>query len=209
MAIVSVLNQTGNEVKKLELDSSVFDVEYNGQVIYDVVNAQRAAMRQGTHKTKTRTEVRGGGRKPYKQKGTGRARQGSIRAPQWRGGGVAFGPTPRSYAVKVNRKVARLALCVALSEKVRNNNLIVVDNIELGSNKTKEFVNFLNDVKSIGKVVLGTKEINSNLDIASRNVPYAFLETVDHISVYEILGAKTLLLTEEAVKQLEEGLRNE
>lgn len=209
MAIVSVLNQTGNEVKKLELDSSVFDVEYNGQVIYDVVNAQRAAMRQGTHKTKTRTEVRGGGRKPYRQKGTGRARQGSIRAPQWRGGGIVFGPTPRSYEVKVNRKVAKLALRVALSDKVRKNSLVVVDNIVLQNPKTKEFVEILKNLNINDKVVFGTNGLDSNLDIASRNIPYVFIESAEHISVYEILGAKTLLLTEEAVKSLEEGLRNE
>ena len=154
MPTVALLNQEGVELKQITLSDSVFGIEPNQQVIYDVVNAQRAALRQGTHDTKTRTEVRGGGRKPWKQKGTGRARQGSIRATQWRGGGTVFGPTPRSYEVKVNRKDRQLGLKSALSYKLQSNDLVVLDKLELNEVKTKGFVKVLNalnlnDVKSL------------------------------------------------------------
>lgn len=205
---LTVLNQAGAEVKKINLNPSVFNVDYNNQVIFDVVIAQRAAQRQGTHKVKSRTEVRGGGRKPFRQKGTGRARQGSIRAPQWRGGGVVFGPTPRSYEVKINRKVAQLALRIALSEKVRNNKLVILDSVKV-EGKTKEFIEILNNIKVEGKVLFGTKEIDEILDRSSRNYPYAFVEQASHISVLEIVDANYLVLTEEAVKYFEEGLNNE
>ena len=154
MPTVALLNQEGVELKQITLSDSVFGIEPNQQVIYDVVNAQRAALRQGTHDTKNRTEGRGGGRKPWKQKGTGRARQGSIRATQWRGGGTVFGPTPRSYEVKVNRKVRQLGLKSALSYKLQSNDLVVLDKLELNEVKTKGFVKVLNalnlnDVKSL------------------------------------------------------------
>ena len=146
MATVALLNQQGNKIEDITLNDSVFSVEENNQVIYDVIYAQRAAMRQGTHKVKNRREVSGGGKKPWRQKGTGRARQGSIRAPQWRGGGVVFGPTPRSYEVKVNQKVRQLALKIALSDKLRNGKLVVVDALSFEQPKTKAFLQVLNNL---------------------------------------------------------------
>ena len=140
MPIVALLNQTGEKLQDITLDDSVFGIEPNQQVIFDAVVMQRASMRQGTHDVKNRREVRGGGRKPYRQKGTGNARQGSIRAPQYRGGGIVFGPTPRSYATKLNRKVRRLALKSVLSEKVLANSMIVVDAMTMAAPKTKDMV---------------------------------------------------------------------
>ena len=148
MLKIALLNQTGEKVKDLQLNEEIFGIEPNQQVVYDVVNAQRAAMRQGTHDTLNRTEVRGGGRKPWKQKGTGHARQGSINAPQWRHGGIVFGPTPRSYAVKVNAKVRQLGLKSALSYHVKNNTLTVLDDVKFDSIKTKNFTDFLSNIKA-------------------------------------------------------------
>ena len=143
MPTIALLNQSGEKIKDLELSASIFGIEeMNQQVVYDVVNCQRAAMRQGTHDTKGRSEVRGGGRKPWRQKGTGRARQGSTRAPQWVGGGVVFGPTPRSYAFKLNKKVKQLGLKNVLSYKVKENQLIAVEAIKFEEIKTKNFVKF-------------------------------------------------------------------
>jgi large subunit ribosomal protein L4 len=150
MPTLQVMNQTGESVEKLTLAKEVFDVEANPQVIYDVIRSQRGAMRQGTHMTKNRSAVRGGGRKPYRQKGTGRARQGTIRAPHYVGGGVVFGPTPRSYEYKTNKKVRLLALRSVLSDKVREKALIAIDDITLENNKTKEMVALFDTVKAEG-----------------------------------------------------------
>src|SRR5690554_539189 len=154
MPSIVVYNQLGAEVGKINLNKNVFGIEPNMQAVYDVVNAERAAMRQGTHKTKTRTEVRGGGRKPWRQKGTGRARQGSIRSPQWRGGGVVFGPTPRSYKVKLNKKVKNLAFRSALSSFVQNEKLFVLDKLVIENGKTKEFQTVLDNLKLDRKSVV-------------------------------------------------------
>ena len=155
MPTIALLNQSGEKIKDITLSDSVFGIEeLNQQVIYDVVNCQRAAMRQGTHDVKNRSEVRGGGKKPWRQKGTGRARQGSIRAPQWVGGGVVFGPTPRSYAFKLNRKVKQLGLKNTLSFKVNENCLIAVESIVLNEIKTKSFIKFLADIKAEGKTIV-------------------------------------------------------
>ena len=154
MPTIALLNQSGEKIKDLELSADVFGVEINQQVIYDVVNCQRAAMRQGTPDTKGRSEVRGGGKKPWRQKGTGRARQGSIRAPQWRGGGTVFGPTPRSYAFKLNKKVRALAMRNVLTYKLNENKMVAVDTIVLDSFKTKEFVKVLNNLKVEGKTMV-------------------------------------------------------
>ena len=150
MPTIKVLNQEGTEIKELVLSEEIFGVQPNMQVVYDVVNAERAAMRQGTHCTKGRSEVSGGGKKPWRQKGTGRARQGTTRAPQWRGGGIVFGPKPRSYAVKTNKKVVRLAKKVLLSNRLANNSLVVVDQIQLETFKTKELVKVLDALKVNG-----------------------------------------------------------
>ena len=208
MPSVALLNQSGEKVKNLKL-TDVFATPFNQQVIYDVVNAQRAAMRQGTHDTKGRSEVRGGGRKPYRQKGTGRARQGSIRAPQWVGGGTVFGPTPRSYAFKLNKKVKRLAMKVVLTYKLNEKTLIAVDGCKFEEAKTKDFIKFLGNIKAEGKtmVVCGVEEFEENANLASRNLPDVFYTPADNASVYEILCYKNLVLTEAAIKYFEEVLK--
>jgi len=203
MAKVAVLNQAGKKVKDLELADSVFAVEPNNQVVFDVVYAQRAAMRQGTHSTKTRTEVRGGGKKPWRQKGTGRARQGSIRAPQWRGGGIAFGPKPRDYRVKVNQKVRQLALKIVLSDKLKENKLVVLDNLKFDKPRTKDFITFLANIKVEGKVLVGVQAYDLAIDKSASNLPNVMVTSANHFSVYDILNAQTLVVTEEALKNLE------
>src|SRR5690554_4846270 len=184
MPRIEVFNQLGAEVGRMNIKKEVFEVEPNMQAVYDVVNAQRAGMRQGTHKTKTRTEVSGGGRKPWRQKGTGRARQGSTRSPQWVGGGTVFGPTPRSYSVKVNRKVVQVALKSILSARLAANSLIVVDKLELEDFKTKSLVAVLNNLDVNGKIVVITTEEDVNLSIAGRNIPNVYVQTKSHLSVY-------------------------
>lgn len=212
MPSIVVLNQLGAEVGKLDLSEKVFGVTPNMQTVYDVVNTQRAAMRQGTHDTKNRTEVAGGGRKPWRQKGTGRARQGSIRAPQWRGGGVVFGPTPRSYKFKVNRKVVINALRSLLVDRFQNNNLVVVDKIELQDFKTKSLVEVLKNLNAVDKkVIIITNEEDFNLSIAGRNIPNVYVQTRNHLSVYDLINANMYIATEEVIKEyekhIEEGLK--
>lgn len=207
MPKIVLLNQKGEKVGDLNLSEEVFGVEYNQQVVFDTVIAERAAMRQGTQKAKTRAEVSGGGRKPWRQKGTGRARQGSIRAPQWRGGGVVFPPTPRKYVLKVNKKVAKLAMRCALSSKVREGALIALDDIQLENFKTKSLVEVLKNLKVDGKVLIITNEVNPNLEIAGRNIPNVLTEQVSHISVYQILNASSLVITKDAIAKYEEVLK--
>jgi large subunit ribosomal protein L4 len=206
MPKVALLNQTGQNVGDIELLDSVFNVEPNQQVLYDVIKAQRAAMRQGTHKTKTRTEVRGGGRKPWKQKGTGRARSGSTRSPIWVGGGTVFGPTPRNYSVKVNRKVRRLALKQALSLKVSENKFMVLDNLSLEAVQTKGMIEVLNNLNVTGKILIVLPETNENIQLSTRNIPRVSVTTVNHLSVYEIINYPTMIITADAVKKYEEVL---
>ncbi|MCR5422309.1 MAG: 50S ribosomal protein L4 [Bacilli bacterium] len=209
MPSIKVLNQLGQEVKDLELSSEVFECEANNQVIADVINSQRAAMRQGTADTKTRTEVSGGGKKPYRQKGTGRARQGSTRAPQWRGGGVVFGPTPRKYNLKVNKKVVKAATRMVLSDRLASNNFIVLDKLALEDNKTKSFVNVLNAINANvnKKIIVATLEEDFNLVLAARNIPNVYLQTKSHLSVYDLMNADMFIMTEDAVKKYEEDLK--
>ena len=209
MPTIAVLNQSGEKVKDLELSEAVFGVQINKQVIYDVVNAQRAAMRQGTHDTKGRSEVRGGGKKPWRQKGTGRARQGSIRAPQWVGGGTVFGPTPRSYAFKLNKKVKQLGLKNALTYMVNEGKLIAVENVKFDEIKTKNFVKFLANIKAEGKtiVVCAPEELDKNNVLSSSNVANAYLAPANNASVYDILCFKNIVVTEAAVKYYEEALK--
>jgi len=206
MPKLAMLNQQGESIGSLELKDEVFAVENNNQVIYDVIKQQRAAMRQGTVMTKNRTLVRGGGRKPYRQKGTGHARQGSIRAPQYVGGGVVFGPTPRDYSYKVNRKVRRLALKIALSEKLRGANLIAVEEIILASHRTKEMVTVLNNLKVEGKIVVVLGEDSDLINTSTRNLPNVRIVLYNHISVYDILNANKLVMTKEALEKIEEVL---
>lgn len=208
MPSIALLNQSGEKIKDLELNADVFAVEFNQQVIYDVVNQQRAAMRQGTHDTKVRWEVRGGGKKPWRQKGTGRARQGSIRAPQWVGGGTVFGPTPRSYAFKLNKKVRSLAMKNVLTSKVNDNTLFAIDGLKFEKANTKSFVKFLADIKAEGKtmVLVAPEEFTLEANLSARNIENVFYTPVDNASVYEILTYKNLVLTEAAVKYFEEAL---
>jgi large subunit ribosomal protein L4 len=206
MPKLAMLNQQGESVKDVNLNDDVFAVEVNNQVIYDVVKQQRAAMRQGTVLTKNRSAVRGGGRKPYRQKGTGHARQGTIRAPHYVGGGVVFGPSPRSYQYKVNKKVRRLALKMALSEKLRENNLILIEDISLESRKTKEMVNVLENVKADGKVMVILGDVNETLMIAGRNIPNVEMDLYNHVSVYDILNVDKIVVTKDALEKIEEAL---
>jgi large subunit ribosomal protein L4 len=206
MPKLAMLNQQGESIGSLNLKDEVFAVEPNNQVIYDVVKQQRAAMRQGTVMTKNRSAVRGGGRKPYRQKGTGHARQGTIRAPQYVGGGVVFGPSPRDYSYKVNKKVRRLALKIALSEKLRGEDLIAVDSISLASFRTKEMVTVLNNLKVLGKVMVVLGETSELVDQASRNLPNVQTVLYNHISVYDIMNADKIIVTKDALEKIEEVL---
>ncbi len=206
MPKLQVLNHEGSKVTDLTLNDYVFGIAPHNQALYDVVNAQRAAMRQGTHDTKTRAEVSGGGKKPWKQKGTGRARQGSTRSPQWRHGGIAFGPTPRSYDVKVNRKVAQLAMRSALSAHQANNTLVVVENLAVSQAKTKEFAALLSKLNITQKVLIVDTVFEDQVFLAARNLPNVMLVQASHASVYDLLNCKQLLLTQDAVKYFEEVL---
>ena len=191
MLNVKVFNQEGAEVKDLELNEAVFGIEPHKQAMFDMVLLQRASLRQGTHKVKNRTEVAGGGKKPWRQKGTGRARQGSIRAPQWRGGGVVFGPTPRSYKFKLNRKVRRLALKSALSSKVQDNEFTAIDGISFEAPK---------------KTLIVVDEITLNVEKSASNIPGVKLLDAKHVNVYDILNSDKLIMTEAAIKAVEEVL---
>jgi large subunit ribosomal protein L4 len=197
----------GTEVGKINVSKKVFGAEPNMQVVYEVVKAERAAMRQGTHSTKNRHEVRGGGRKPWRQKGTGRARQGSIRSPQWRGGGVVFGPTPRSHSIKVNRKVVQAALRSLLSDRFKSNSIILVDKIALEDHKTKNLVSVLNNLQVSGKIIVITEEEDFNLFTAGRNIPNVYVQTKQHLSVYDLINSDVYIMTEEAIKKYEEDLK--
>jgi len=209
MPNIKVLNQLGEEVSTLKLSKEVFAHEPNMQAVADVINSQRAGMRQGTADTKTRTEVSGGGKKPYRQKGTGNARQGSTRSPQWVGGGVVFGPTPRKYNLKVNKKVVKLATKVLLSDRLANNAIIVVDQIKLADCKTKSFVEVLNAIgaNENKKIIVATLEEDFNLVLAGRNIPNIYVQTKNHLSVYDLINADMYVMTEDAIKKYEEDLK--
>ena len=207
MASVSVYNKEGKEVEKLELNDSVFAAPVNEHLVHMAVVLQLANKRQGTQKAKTRSEVRGGGRKPWRQKGTGHARQGSIRAPQWTGGGVVFAPVPRDYSFKMNKKERVLALKSALTHKLADKELVVVDNINLDSLKTKEIKNVMNTLKLDGKTLFVTLEDNENLYMATRNLGYAYAINADEINVYDLVNADKLVIDEAAVKKIEEVLK--
>ena len=206
MLKVAVYNQEGKQVKDTELNELVFGIEPNNQAIFDMVLLQRASWRQGTHKVKNRTEVIGGGRKPWRQKGTGRARQGSIRAPQWRGGGVVFGPTPRSYTFKLNRKVRQLALKSALSQKVIDNEMTVLDTITLNAPKTKDMIKVLENLEANRKTLIVMDEVNENVTLSARNIPGVKVIDSKGLNVYDILDCTKLVITEGAIKAVEEVL---
>ncbi|WP_135556524.1 50S ribosomal protein L4 [Paenibacillus cymbidii] len=206
MPKVSVYNVSGAQVGEIELADSVFGIEPNKYALHDAVVMQQASQRLGTHKVKGRSEVRGGGRKPWKQKGTGRARQGSIRAPQWKGGGVVFGPTPRSYGFKLPKKVRRLAIKSALSSKVAENEIIVLDQLSFSQPKTKEFVAVLNNLKVGKKALVVAADFDDNVALSARNVPGVKFVTAEGINVLDVLVHDKLIITKAAVEKVEEVL---
>lgn len=203
MATVSVLNTEGKEVEKIELSDKIFGVEINEAIVHKAVVAQLANKRQGTQSALTRSEVSGGGRKPWRQKGTGHARQGSIRAPQWTGGGVVFAPKPRDYSKKINKKEGRLALFSALTAKVNDKKLIIVDDLSMDAPKTKEFAKILENIKASKALVVLEGE-NKNVVLSANNIPNVKTEVRNAINVYDILKYDSLVMTKDAVKALEE-----
>ena len=203
MATVSVKNMEGKEVGTIELSDAVFGVDINEHLVHMAVVAQLANKRQGTQKAKTRSEVSGGGRKPWRQKGTGHARQGSTRAPQWTGGGVVFAPVPRDYTIRLNKKEKRLALKSALTSRLQENKLIVVDELKFDEIKTKNFVNVMNNLKA-DKALVVLNENDANVVMSARNIPTVKTALTNTINVYDILKYNTLILTKDAVATIEE-----
>ena len=203
MANVSVYNMEGNEVGKIDLNDAIFGVEVNEHLVHMAVIQQLANKRQGTQKAKTRSEVSGGGRKPWRQKGTGHARQGSIRAPQWTGGGVVFAPTPRDYSFKLNKKEKRAALKSALTTRVQENKLIVLENLELNEIKTKKFAEILGNL-NVDKALVVLNDNNKNVVLSARNIPNVKTALTNTINVYDILKYNTVIVTKDAVATIEE-----
>ena len=204
MPKIDVYNIEGKKVSDIELADSVFGIEPNEKIVHSVLVNYMANQRQGTSNTKTRAEVAGGGRKPWKQKGTGRARQGSIRAPQWFKGGIALGPKPRDYSYRVNKKEKRLAIRSVLSSKVLENNLVVVDAMNFDAIKTKNMVSALNNLKVEGKTLIVLPEKNENVQKSARNIEGVKTSLVNTIDVYDLLKYTNLVLTLDTVKKLEE-----
>lgn len=211
MAKFNVYDLSAKEVGNIELADGVFNIEVNNQAIFDAVLRQRASWRQGTHDTKSRSEVSGGGKKPFRQKGTGRARQGSIRATQHRGGGIVFGPTPRKYLFKLNRKVRRLALKSAISLKTQEENITILDSIVMNEVKTKEFVKVMDAFGFDRKVlfVVDLEEDFNNAYLSMRNLPNAAMVAVEGINVYDVMDVRKLVMTKAAAKKIEEVLSND
>ena len=207
MTKISINNLKGEKVNDITLNSKVFGIEVNDLAMKKMVRLQLDASRQGTAKAKTRSEVSGGGRKPWKQKGTGRARQGSIRAAQWRKGGIVFGPTPRDYSFKINRKERVLALKSALVNKLNEKKLMVIDNLKLDNFKTKTGVELLNNLKLDGKVLFVASEEAENLYMATRNLNNVLVLFPDEINVYDILNADYVVFDEASIKMVEEALK--
>lgn len=204
---ISVKNLAGEKVRDLTLNDAVWNIEANTQVLKKMIKLQLDSMRQGTHKTKTRSEVSGGGRKPWRQKGTGRARQGSTRATQWRGGGIAGGVSPRDYTFKINRKERVLALKSALSLKAQNKELVVLDSIALETLKTKDVKKLVQDLELVGKILFVTSEDNENLYMATRNLGYAYVILANEINAFDLVNADVVVCDEAAVKNIEEVLK--
>ena len=203
MAKVSVYNIEGKEVDTIELNDAVFGVEVNEHLVHMAVVNQLANNRQGTQKAKTRSEVSGGGRKPWRQKGTGHARQGSTRAPQWTGGGMVFAPVPRDYSFKMNKKEKRAALKSALTSRVQANKLIVLDQLTMDAPKTKAMQNVLNSL-NVNKALVVTKENDANVVLSARNIPDVKTALVNTINVYDVMKYNTVVLTKDAVAAIEE-----
>ncbi len=200
-----LLNIKGETVKDIKLNENIFGIEPNNKVLYDAIILTRASLRQGTHKTKVRSEVSGGGRKPWRQKGTGHARQGSIRAVQWRGGGIAFGPVPRDYSKKMNRKERRLALKSALAVKAAD--MIILDELKVATPKTKDMLNILTTLKVNDlKTLIIVNELDENIILSSRNLDNVTLLEANEINVLDLIANEKVVITEEALKSIEEVL---
>jgi large subunit ribosomal protein L4 len=206
MPKVTVLNQAGTSVGDIELNEAIFGIEPNESVLFEALVQQRASLRQGNHKVKSRGQVAGGGRKPWRQKGTGRARQGSIRSPQWRGGGIVFGPTPRSYSYKLPKKVRRLALLSALSTKVREEDVIILEGLTFEAPKTKEFIKVLADLSIDRKALIVTADLDETVALSARNIPGISVITATGINVLDLIGHDKLVMTKAAVQKIEEVL---
>lgn len=206
MANVSLFKQDGTKNGDVELNADIFGIEPNNDVVFEAVVMQRASMRQGTHAVKNRSAVRGGGRKPWRQKGTGRARQGSIRSPQWRGGGIVFGPTPRSYAYSIPKKMRRLALKSVLSQKVLDESLVVVDEFKFETPKTKDFAQSLGNLNVDKKALLVLEEDNESAVLAARNLSNVKIVEPTGINVLDIMNSDKLVITQKALSQVEEAL---
>lgn len=205
---IDVLSLKGEKVKDIKLEDNIFNIEPNDAVVKDAIVAARAGARQGTAKVKTRSEVSGGGRKPYRQKGTGNARQGSIRATQYRHGGIVFGPVPRDYSKKMNKKEKRLALKSALSYKVLDKELVVIESLSFETNKTKEMVNLLSSLNLTNhKVLVCVNELTENVCLAARNLGNVKVVLPEEVNTYDLILSDNLIITEEALKTLEEVLK--
>lgn len=207
MTKVTLFKQDGTTNGEIELNSDIFGIEPNENVVFDAVIMQRASLRQGTHAVKNRSAVSGGGRKPWRQKGTGRARQGSIRSPQWRGGGIVFGPTPRSYSYKLPRKVRRLAIKSVLSQKVLDQKLVVVEALQFDAPKTKEFAQVLSNLNVDTKVLVVVESSNDFALLAARNIPNVTIVDETDVTVLDVVNNDKLLFTKAALSKVEEGLQ--
>lgn len=207
MTKVTLFKQDGTTNGEIELNSEIFGIEPNENVVFDAVIMQRASLRQGTHAVKNRSAVSGGGRKPWRQKGTGRARQGSIRSPQWRGGGIVFGPTPRSYSYKLPKKVRRLAIKSVLSQKVLDNKLVVVEALQFDAPKTKEFAQVLSNLSVDTKVLVVVESSNDFALLAARNIPNVTIVDETDVTVLDVVNNDKLLITKAALSKVEEGLQ--
>ena len=206
MEKIAISNNKGEKIKDMKLNKDIFGIEPNNNVLHDAIILARASLRQGTHDTKTRSEVSGGGRKPWRQKGTGRARQGSIRAVQWRGGGIAFGPTPRDYSKKMNRKERRLALKSALT--IKSEDMIVLDELKVATPKTKDMIKFLEGLKlNDTKTLIIVKELDENIILATRNLENIMLLEAGEINVLDLIAADKVLITVDAINAIEEVLK--
>lgn len=206
MTSVALFKQDGSQNGTVELNDSVFAVEANESAEFNAILRQRASLRQGTHAVKNRSAVRGGGKKPWRQKGTGRARQGSIRAPQFRGGGIVFGPTPRSYNYALPRKVRQLAIKSALSQKVANDKFVVVDGLNFDAPKTKEFAGVMNNLKVSEKVLVVVTDEDKNAQLSARNLPKATVVTPVGVNILNVVDAQKIIITQSALSQVEEVL---
>ncbi len=210
MSKLEIVNLNGEKVKDIKLNDNVFKIEPNDAVLHNAIVKAQAGKRQGTHSTKTRSEVSGGGRKPWRQKGTGNARQGSIRAVQWVGGGIAFGPKPRDYSKKQNKKERRLALLSALSYKNIDNEIVVVEKLELENAKTKEMLELLKKLNLANeKVLIVVSELDEKICLASRNLGNVMISKVEEVNTFDVVSADKMLITVDALNKLEEVLTNE